>query len=146
MTDAPAYDGPVMKTAPQIAELYGVQTFTVWAWARRGHITSHAGMYDLREVDAWYHNQRDDRMDAIRQGEKQLEPLGASRQVGTTTAKAAERMGIDPRTLRKWVERGHVRRYGRDRYDAGDVAARWMKLARDGYFFDETSQSTGEPH
>jgi predicted site-specific integrase-resolvase len=48
--------------------------------------------------------------------------------VSTITAELAERvLGIKPATLRKWVERGYVRRVGRARYDLDDVRARWLK-------------------
>lgn len=50
--------------------------------------------------------------------------------MSTITAELAERvLGINPATLRKWVERGHVRKTGRDRYDLDDVRARWLQAA-----------------
>lgn len=64
-TEAP-YDGPVMKTAHQVAAIFGVKTRTVWMWVYRGYITSHAGMYDLREVLDWWENQRNKGMADLR--------------------------------------------------------------------------------
>lgn len=34
-------------------------------------------------------------------------------------------LGVEPATLRKWVERGHVRRLGYDKYDGDTVIAHW---------------------
>lgn len=34
-------------------------------------------------------------------------------------------LGVPASTVRKWVERGHVRKYGRDLYDGDDVINRW---------------------
>lgn len=36
-------------------------------------------------------------------------------------------LGVRPATLRKWVERGHVTRVGRDLYDGDSVIARWRE-------------------
>lgn len=33
--------------------------------------------------------------------------------------------GVEPATLRKWVERGHVTKLGRDAYDGDSVIAYW---------------------
>lgn len=116
---------PLWRTPDEIAALFDVQPRTVKMWAYRGHITvGPDGHYDENEVRDWYTNRRNKRMDQIRQGER-----------GTTvTTAAAESIGIKPRTLRKWVERGHVRCYGTDCYDAGDIADRWNRLARTGHF------------
>jgi predicted site-specific integrase-resolvase len=49
--------------------------------------------------------------------------------MSTISAELAERvLGIKPATLRKWVERGHVRKVGRALYDLDDVRARWLKM------------------
>lgn len=43
----------------------------------------------------------------------------------TTTAAAVEQvLGVKAATLRKWVERGLVRKHGRDRYDVADIVER----------------------
>jgi predicted site-specific integrase-resolvase len=47
-----------------------------------------------------------------------------------TAAQVLAVLGINPATLRKWVERGKVRRYGRDAYDVDDVAAEVLRRAR----------------
>lgn len=46
-----------------------------------------------------------------------------------TAAQARQLLGINPATLRKWVERGHVRKLGRDRYELEDVRDRWVSMA-----------------
>lgn len=60
--------------------------------------------------------------------------------MSTVTAELAQRvLGINPSTLRTWVERGYVRKLGRDRYDLDDVRARWLKLAPGGDGGDDLS-------
>lgn len=46
-----------------------------------------------------------------------------------TAAEVEATLGIPPATLRSWHQRGKVRRYGRDRYDADDVAAQYPAWA-----------------
>jgi hypothetical protein len=59
--------GPVMKTGPQVATIFGVKTRTVWMWGYRGYITRYAGgMYDLVEVLDWWDNHRDQNMAELR--------------------------------------------------------------------------------
>lgn len=66
MTLSPSDD--VWRTARDIAALFNVQTRTVWAWRRRGHITTRDGLFNLTEVLDWYDNHRDTRRDEIRRG------------------------------------------------------------------------------
>jgi hypothetical protein len=73
MTDPPL-DGPVMKTAHQVALIFGVRPATVRMWAWRGHITSYGRMYDLREVLEWWETRRDDRMAKLREGDQDPRP------------------------------------------------------------------------
>lgn len=48
--------------------------------------------------------------------------------IETTTAAAVEAvLGVKPATLRKWVQRGHVRKLGRDRYVLADIQAQLAK-------------------
>jgi predicted site-specific integrase-resolvase len=46
-----------------------------------------------------------------------------------TAKQVREILGIDGATLRKWVQRGHIRRYGRNSYEWDDVVARGLPLA-----------------
>lgn len=39
-----------------------------------------------------------------------------------TAAELAQVFGVNPATLRKWVQRGRVAKHGRDAYDLRDVA------------------------
>lgn len=43
---------------------------------------------------------------------------------------AAHVTGVDKATLRKWVQRRKVRRYGRDAYDIDDIAREALRIAR----------------
>jgi predicted transcriptional regulator of viral defense system len=62
--------------------------------------------------------------------------------MSTITAEQAEKLlGIKPATLRKWVERGHVRRLRHGVYDLDDVRARWLLLDVP----DEAEQSDPSP-
>lgn len=45
-----------------------------------------------------------------------------------TSATIEAVLGIPPATLRKWVERGHVKRVGRDLYDGDTVIERWREV------------------
>jgi len=38
-------------------------------------------------------------------------------------------LGIKPSTLRRWVVRGHVRKFGRDRYSTEDVLAHCRRVS-----------------
>jgi phage terminase Nu1 subunit (DNA packaging protein) len=51
--------------------------------------------------------------------------------VTVTSALAHAVLGIKPATLRKWVQRGHVRKLGRDLYDADTVIAHWRQRHAD---------------
>jgi DNA-binding transcriptional MerR regulator len=52
--------------------------------------------------------------------------------VSSITAELAQRvLGINPSTLRTWVQRGYVRKLGRDRYDLEDVRKRWILLLKE---------------
>lgn len=46
-----------------------------------------------------------------------------------TSATIAAVLEVKPGTLRQWVNRGHVRKLGRDQYDAETVIARWRAQA-----------------
>lgn len=48
-----------------------------------------------------------------------------------TAAAIHNALGIKPATLRKWVQRGHVTRVGRDAYDGDSVIAHFRTLADD---------------
>lgn len=53
--------------------------------------------------------------------------------MSTVTAEMAEKvLGIKPATLRKWVQRGYVRRVGRSLYDLDDVRKRWLQMGTEG--------------
>lgn len=45
-----------------------------------------------------------------------------------TSAQIEAVLGIRPATLRKWVQRGHVTKLGRDLYDGDSVIARWREV------------------
>ncbi len=58
---------PVLRTAAEIAAVFGVEARTVAMWARRKHITRHPGdVYDLREVHRWWTTKRNADMAALR--------------------------------------------------------------------------------
>ena len=44
-----------------------------------------------------------------------------------TAAQIEAVLGVRPATLRKWVQRGHVAKLGRDLYDGDSVIARWRE-------------------
>lgn len=46
-----------------------------------------------------------------------------------TAAQVEAVLGVKPATLRKWVQRGHVRKVGRDLYDETTLLARWRQQA-----------------
>jgi hypothetical protein len=45
-----------------------------------------------------------------------------------TSATIESVLGVPPATLRKWVERGHVTKLGRDLYDGDSVIERWRAV------------------
>jgi predicted transcriptional regulator of viral defense system len=47
-----------------------------------------------------------------------------------TAAEVQRQTGLKPATLRKWVQRGKVRRYGNGAYDIDDIAAELRRTAR----------------
>jgi phage terminase Nu1 subunit (DNA packaging protein) len=51
--------------------------------------------------------------------------------------------GVQPATLRKWVERGHVVKHGRDRYDGESVIAHWRATTLAEPVRDTTGRFTG---
>lgn len=46
------------------------------------------------------------------------------RPITATAAELLSLFGVKPGTVRQWAHRGHVRRYGRNAYDVGDVLVR----------------------
>ena len=58
-----------------------------------------------------------------------------------TAAQVLATLGIPPATLRSWAQRGKVRRYGRDLFDADDIAAAYPAWAHAQWLRQQTKGS-----